>query len=109
MARTPTSQRWLLLSATLGLAGAVALPERTPVPAQVQVSAPIVTPAVIRFDGQHSYLQKKDIIDDIKSGVNGVAKSWESVIGTALPSFFTEGKWCTKTLQRGLSRLVLIA
>jgi hypothetical protein len=48
---------------------------------------------VIRFDGQYSYLQKKNVIDDIKSGVDGVAKSWESVIGTALPSFFTEGKF----------------
>lgn len=91
MARPHTSQRWMLLSAALGLAGAVAIPEPTPVPAQVEVGAPIVTPAAIRFDSRHSYLHKKDIINDIKSGVNGVAKSWESVIGSALPSFFTEG------------------
>jgi hypothetical protein len=91
MAPSQTSQRWLLLSAILGLASAVAIPEPTVVPAKVEVRAPIVTPAAIRFDSRHSYLQRKDIIDDIKSGVNGVAKSWESVIGTALPSFFTEG------------------
>ncbi|EAT89940.1 hypothetical protein HBI56_033890 [Parastagonospora nodorum] len=91
MARTHSSQRWMLLSAALGFASAVAIPEPTAVPAQVEVRAPIVTPAAIRFDSRHSYLQKKDIIDDIKSGVGGVAKSWESVIGSALPSFFTEG------------------
>jgi hypothetical protein len=81
----------MLLSATLGLACAVALPEKTATPVKVDVRAPLVTPAAIRFDGQHSYLQKKDIIDDIRSGVNGVAKSWGSVIGQDLPSFFTEG------------------
>jgi hypothetical protein len=93
MARGHTSQRWMLLSATLGLASAVALPEPTVVPARVVVSAPIVTPAAIRWDSRHSYLQKKDIINDIKSGVNGVAKSWESVLGSALPSFFTDGNY----------------
>ncbi|KAH7410476.1 hypothetical protein DE146DRAFT_604263 [Phaeosphaeria sp. MPI-PUGE-AT-0046c] len=91
MARVHSSQRWLLLSATLGLASAVAIPEPTPVPAKVEVRAPIVTPAAIRFDGSHSYLQKKNIIDDIKSGVNGIAQSWGSVLGTDLPSFFTDG------------------
>jgi hypothetical protein len=91
MARTQIPQRWMLLSAALGLASAVAIPEPTTVPAKVEVRAPIVTPAAIRFDSRHSYLHKKDIIDDIKSGVGGVAKSWESVIGSALPSFFTDG------------------
>jgi len=91
MALYRSTQRALLLSATLGLANAVALPERTPAPAVVQVRAPVVTPAAIRFDSQHSYLEKKDIIDDIKSGVNGIAKSWGSVIGQDLPSYFTEG------------------
>lgn len=91
MARVYSSQRWLLLSATLGLASAVAIPEPTAVPAKVEVRAPIVTPAAIRFDGHHSYLQKKDIINDIKSGVQGIAQSWGSVLGTDLPSFFTEG------------------
>jgi hypothetical protein len=95
MGRTPTSQHWMLLSATLGLAGAVALPEATAAPTKVEISAPIVTPAVIRFDGRFSYLEKKNVIDDIQSGVAGVAKSWESVIGTALPSFFTDGKLCS--------------
>jgi hypothetical protein len=87
-----TSQHALLLSATLGLASAVAIPEPTAVPAKVEVRAPVVTSAAIRFDSQHSYLQKKDIIDDIKSGVDGAFHSAESVFGTALPSFFTEGK-----------------
>jgi hypothetical protein len=91
MARTQRSQCWLLLSATVGLASAVAIPEPTAVPAKVEVRAPIVTPAAIRFDSRHSYLQKKDIINDIKSGVNGIAQSWGSVLGTDLPSFFTDG------------------
>jgi hypothetical protein len=95
MGRTPTSQHWLLLSATLGLAGAVALPEPTAAPTKVEISAPIVTPAAIRFDGQYSYLEKRNVIDNIQSGVAGVVKSWESVIGTALPSFFTDGKLCS--------------
>jgi hypothetical protein len=51
-----------------------------------------VTPAAIRFDGRHSYVQKRDIIDDIKSGVENYANSIGSVLGTDLPSFFTEGK-----------------
>lgn len=92
MARSRTTQRALLLTATLGLASAVALPEKTAVPARVEVRAPIVTPAAIRFDSRHSYLQKKDIIGDIKSGVNGIAQSWGSVLGQDLPSFFTEGE-----------------
>lgn len=91
MARVHSSQRWLLLSATVSLAGAYAIPEPTAVPAKVEVRAPVVTPAAIRFDGRHSYLQKKDIIDDIKSGVNSIAQSWGSVLGTDLPSYFTEG------------------
>jgi hypothetical protein len=86
------NQRTSLLLGALGLASAVAVPEPTKVPAKVEVRAPVVTPAAIRFDGQHSYLQKKNIIDDIKSGVDGVAASWGSVLGTDLPSFFTEGK-----------------
>jgi hypothetical protein len=92
MVNQRTSQRALLLSATLGFVNAVALPEPTAVPAKVEVRAPVVTPAAIRFDGQHSYVQKRNIIDDIKSGVDGVAASWGSVLGTDLPSFFTEGK-----------------
>lgn len=92
MARVHSSQRWLLLSVTLGLAGAYAIPEPTAVPAKVEVRSPVVTPAAIRFDARHSYLQKKNIIDDIKSGVNGIAQSWGSVLGTDLPSYFTEGQ-----------------
>jgi hypothetical protein len=37
-------------------------------------------------------VQKRDIIDDIKSGVENYANSIGSVLGTDLPSFFTEGK-----------------
>ncbi|KAH7081813.1 hypothetical protein BKA63DRAFT_550411 [Paraphoma chrysanthemicola] len=91
MASSRATQSVLLLAATLGLVNAVALPAATPAPARVEARAPIVTPAAIRFDSRHSYLEKKDIINDIKSGVAGVAKSWESVIGSALPSFFTDG------------------
>jgi hypothetical protein len=92
MAPTRSLQRFLLLSATLGLSHAVALPDPTAAPAKVEVRAPIVTPAAIRFDGKHSYVQQRDILDDIKNGVEGVAKSWGSVLGTDLPSFFTDGK-----------------
>lgn len=86
------SQRALLLSATFGFANAVAIPDATPAPAKVEAREPLVTPAAIRFDGQYSYLQRRDIIDDIKSGVDSIANSWASVLGTDLPSFFTEGK-----------------
>jgi hypothetical protein len=96
MAPSRNSQRALLLSATLGLANAVSLPEPTAAPAKVEVPAPIVTPAAVRFDGRYSYVERRDILDDIKSGVGGVVKSLESVIGTDLPSFFTDGKLKTK-------------
>lgn len=85
-------QHALLLSATLGLARAVSLPDPTAAPAKVEVRAPIVTPAAIRFDDRYSYVQRRDILDNIKSGVDGIAKSWGSVLGTDLPSFFTDGK-----------------
>ncbi|KAF2996426.1 hypothetical protein E8E13_003057 [Curvularia kusanoi] len=91
MAPTKSSQRALLLSATLGLAHAVTLPEPTAIPAKVEVRAPIVTPAAVRFDERYSYVQRRDILDSIKSGVEGIAKSWGSVLGTDLPSYFTEG------------------
>ncbi|KAF1832432.1 hypothetical protein BDW02DRAFT_529936 [Decorospora gaudefroyi] len=91
MVHQRATQRALLLSATFGLASAVAVPEPTAVPAKVEVRAPIVTPAALRFDGRHSYLQKRDIIDDIKSGVEGYVESIGSVLGTDLPSFFTDG------------------
>lgn len=84
----------LLLSAILGLATAVALPDPTSEPVLGRIvapGAPIVTPAPIRFEGRHSYV-RRDIIDNIKSGVNGIEKSWASVIGQDLPSFFTEGE-----------------
>jgi hypothetical protein len=85
-------QHALQLAATLGLAGAVAIPEPTAVPAKVEAREPLVTQAAVRFDGQYSYVQKRDIIEDIKSGVEGYAASLGSVLGTDLPSFFTDGK-----------------
>lgn len=92
MAPNRSSQRALLLSATLGLAHAVSLPDPTAAPAKVEVSTPIVTPAAVRFDGRHSYVQKRNLLDDIKSNVEGIAQSWGSVLGTDLPSYFTDGK-----------------
>nr|AGU10655.1 hypothetical protein [uncultured organism] len=92
MVHQRTCQRTLLLSAALGLASAVAMPEPTAVPAKVEVRAPVVTPAAIRFEGRHSYMQKRNIIDDIQSGADKYAKSIGSVLGTDLPSFFTEGR-----------------
>lgn len=92
MAPNRSSQRALLLSAALGLVHAVSLPEPTAIPAKVEVRAPIVTPAAVRFDDKYSYVQKRNIIDDIKSDIGGIAKSWGSVLGTDLPSFFTDGK-----------------
>ncbi len=92
MATHRTTQTALLLSAALGVAHAVTLPEATAAPAKVEVRAPVVTPAAVRFDERYSYAQRRDIFDEIKSGVDGIAKSWGSVLGTDLPSFFTEGK-----------------
>lgn len=82
----------MLLSAALGLANAIAVPEPTAAPAKVQVRAPVVTPAAVWFHGRHSYVQKRNIIDDIKSGVENYASSIGSVLGTDLPSYFTDGK-----------------
>lgn len=87
------SQRAFLLGATLGLTNAVALPDPTAAPAKVQVSAPVVTAAVLRFDSTHSYVEKRNIFDQIQSDVDGIAKSWASVLGTDLPSLFTDGKY----------------
>lgn len=85
------SQHALLLGAALK-AAAVAIPEPTAAPAPVEAHAPITTPAPVVFVGGKSYvLDKRNILDDIKSGVEGVAKSWGSVLGTDLPNYFTEG------------------
>ena len=89
---TTLPRRALLLSTALQIANAVAIPEPTLVPAQVEASAPKVTPAAIYFEGAHSYmLDKRNVLSDIVSGADSIAKSWGSVLGTDLPSFFTEG------------------
>lgn len=91
MVHQRTWQHALQLAATVGLAGAVAIPEPTAIPARVvEAREPLVTPAAVRFDSRMSYVQR-DIIDDIKSGVGGYAQSLGSVLGSDLPSFFTEG------------------
>lgn len=86
-----TSQYTLLLGAALK-AAAVAIPDPTAAPAPVEARAPLTTPAPIYFAGGKSYvLDKRNLLDDIKNGVDSVAKSWGSVLGTDLPSYFTEG------------------
>ncbi|KAF2134352.1 hypothetical protein P153DRAFT_362121 [Dothidotthia symphoricarpi CBS 119687] len=91
MAPMHSSQCALLLCAAISLANAVALPDPTAVPVRVEVRAPIVTPAAISFDGRYSYIERRNILSDIASGVDGVAKSWASVLGSDLPSYFTDG------------------
>ena len=100
-----TSQSTLLLGAVLHTANAIVLPEPTVAFSNAQIPAPIVTPAAIRFDGHHSYIDKRDILDDIKSGVDGIAQSWASVLGTDLPSFFTEGTSATPLACSKLSSI----
>ncbi|KAL6707876.1 hypothetical protein ACN47E_003776 [Coniothyrium glycines] len=85
------SQCVVLLYASLPIVKAFAIPEPTEASVQVAARAPVVTPAAMRFDSRYSYLQERNILDDIKSGVDGVAHSWASVLGTDLPSFFTDG------------------
>ncbi|PVI02192.1 hypothetical protein DM02DRAFT_613155 [Periconia macrospinosa] len=83
----------LLLAAA---ASAVVIPDptRTPVVApDAAIRRPQMTRAPIMFHGQNSYyaLDKRNVLSDVASGVDSVAKSWGSVLGTDLPSFFTEG------------------
>lgn len=86
-----TLRHALLLGAALKVA-AVAIPDPTAAPVPVEPRAPITTPAPVYFVGGKSYdLNKRNIFDDIKSGVAGVAQSWGSVLGTDLPSYFTDG------------------
>jgi hypothetical protein len=90
-----TRPQWLLSllgSALLTTTNAIAIPEPTTVPDPVEPQAPLVTPAPIRFDGRYSYLnEKRNIIDDIKSGADSVLNDLGSVFGTALPSYFISG------------------
>jgi hypothetical protein len=89
---TKVTRQALLLGATFAAANAVAIPEPTAVPAKVEVRAPIVTPAAIRFDGTHSYVyDRRNIISDIASGADGVLQSLGSVFGQDLPSYFISG------------------
>lgn len=80
-----------LLLSVASLANTAAIPEPTAVPVRVEVRAPVVTPAAIRFDDRYSYVERRNVLSDIANGVNSVAKSWESVLGSALPSYFTQG------------------
>ncbi len=91
MVSAPRLQRAVLLSATLGLVHAVTIPEPTPAPAQVEFRAPVVTPAAVHFDGRYSYMQRRNVIDDIANDVGGFVKSLAKEFGSAVPSFFTEG------------------
>lgn len=89
---TKAPQHALLLAAAFQAVDAVAIPDPTAVPARVEARAPITTPAPVVFVGDHSYvLDKRNLLDDIKNGVNSIAASWGSVLGTDLPSYFTEG------------------
>ncbi|KAJ4303489.1 hypothetical protein N0V90_002384 [Kalmusia sp. IMI 367209] len=89
---TKASQHALLLGAAFGAVNAVAIPEPTAAPAPVEARAPLTTPAAVYFRGDRSYVvEKRNILSDIASGVDGIAHSWASVLGTDLPSFFTEG------------------
>ncbi|KAL1595257.1 hypothetical protein SLS60_009946 [Paraconiothyrium brasiliense] len=82
----------MLLAAAFKAANAVAIPDPTAAPAPVEARAPITTPAPVYFEGGRSYIvDKRNIFDDIKSGVDSIAASWGSVLGTDLPSYFTEG------------------
>lgn len=90
---TKVTQQALLLGATFAVANAIAIPEPTAVPAKVEVRAPIVTPAAIRFDGTHSYMyDRRNIISDIESGAGNVLHSLGSVFGQDLPSYFISGE-----------------
>jgi len=89
---TNIPRRVLLLSTALQIANAVAIPDPTAVPVYIEAAAPKVTPAAIYFEGAHSYMyDKRNVLSDIVSGADSVAKSWGSVLGTDLPSYFTEG------------------
>lgn len=90
---TTTMQRLLLLGgAALAGVDAVAVPGATAAPAKVEVRAPVITPAAIRFDGRHSYVQqRRNLIDDIVSGADNVLHSLGSVLGTDLPSYVISG------------------
>ena len=85
-------QHTLLLCAALRLVDAVAIPDPTAAPAKVEARAPQVTPAAIVFNGDRSYqLDERGLFDDITSGVGNLVDSWGSILGTAVPSFFTDG------------------
>jgi hypothetical protein len=85
-------QRALLGGIALQAANAVAIPDPTAVPVRVEPRAPRVTPAAIYFEGDRSYMHdKRNVLSDVVSGADSIAKSWGSVLGTDLPSYFTEG------------------
>ncbi|KAF2876605.1 hypothetical protein BDV95DRAFT_483738 [Massariosphaeria phaeospora] len=87
-------QSLLLAAMAITAVRAVAIPDPTAVPAEIEMRAPVpvVTPAAIRFDGSHSYMHnRRNILSDIASGVDGVLNSLGSVLGTDVPAYVTEG------------------
>lgn len=92
--RSIAMEQLLLLGGIIATVNAVAIPEPTAVPANVEVRAPMITPAAIRFDGSHSYMyDRRDILQDIASGANNVLHSLGSVLGKDLPSYVISGKF----------------
>ncbi|KAF2008539.1 hypothetical protein BU24DRAFT_497975 [Aaosphaeria arxii CBS 175.79] len=86
------STKLALVSSVIVSVNAVAIPEPTAVPDSVEVRAPVVTPAAIRFDGSHSYMyDRRNIISDIASGADNFLHSLGSVIGQDLPSYVISG------------------
>ncbi|KAF1916404.1 hypothetical protein BDU57DRAFT_548122 [Ampelomyces quisqualis] len=80
MAHTKTSQRWLLLGATLSVVSALATSEPTPIPANLDAWPSVITRAATPFDSRHGYLLKKNIMDDIKSRIHGAVHSLDKDI-----------------------------
>lgn len=76
---SPSALPFLLFAAA---ANAVVIPEPTRASVADAAVQPHVTRAPIMFNGDRSYyaLDKRNVLSDIASGVEGVAKSWGSVL-----------------------------
>ncbi|KAF2477713.1 uncharacterized protein BDR25DRAFT_275063 [Lindgomyces ingoldianus] len=86
------SRQQMLLLGGAALAYAVAIPDPTAAPTKVEIQAPVITPAAVRFDGSHSYmLDRRNLVSDIVSGADNVLHSLGSVLGTDLPSYVISG------------------